>query len=338
MPALFVLLLLLVIYGMTTGFMGQAAAFLFKPDWSVVSGGTFLSAMGQAFFTLSLGMCTMMTYGAYLPREGVSIGRVGLAVALGAYVAVTFVQVWMASRRDGATSADAIVVLGAAQYDCRPSPVLAQRLDHAHDLWQDDVAETIVVTGGKQATDRCTEAQSSANYLRDAGVPDEDLLLEVQGRNSWESLAATGRILRDRDLTRVVLLTAADNAAYPGSDLRAVMDLEPYWETVRRAYKPFEAGLASPTGRVYDHEIPGGQLSNLRVQAIAEQIGLDASVSPSHHGGSLPDLIKETGAVAVGRIVGFDRLVDIDDQIEGQLDETISDDEPTDVRSGDGSG
>src|SRR5690606_26051480 len=82
MPALFVLLLLLVIYGMTTGFMGQAAAFLFKPDWSVISGGTFLSAMGQAFFTLSLGMCTMMTYGAYLPREGVSIGRVGLAVAL----------------------------------------------------------------------------------------------------------------------------------------------------------------------------------------------------------------------------------------------------------------
>ena len=82
MPALFVLLLLLVIYGMTTGFMGQAAAFLFKPDWSVISGGTFLSAMGQAFFTLSLGMCTMMTYGAYLPREGVSIGRVGIAVAL----------------------------------------------------------------------------------------------------------------------------------------------------------------------------------------------------------------------------------------------------------------
>src|SRR5690606_35942359 len=50
--------------------------------WSVISGGTFLSAMGQAFFTLSLGMCTMMTYGAYLPREGVSIGRVGIAVAL----------------------------------------------------------------------------------------------------------------------------------------------------------------------------------------------------------------------------------------------------------------
>ena len=59
----------------------------------------------------------------------------------------------------------------------------------------------------------------------------------------------------------------------PGFDLRAVMDLEPYWEAVRRVYAPFESGLPSPTGRVYDHEIPGGQLSNLRQQAIALGLG-----------------------------------------------------------------
>jgi pyruvate carboxylase len=59
----------------------------------------------------------------------------------------------------------------------------------------------------------------------------------------------------------------------PGLDLRAVMDLEPYWEAVRRVYAPFESGLPSPTGRVYDHEIPGGQLSNLRQQAIALGLG-----------------------------------------------------------------
>ena len=58
-----------------------------------------------------------------------------------------------------------------------------------------------------------------------------------------------------------------------GLDLRAVMDLEPYWETVRRVYAPFESGLPAPTGRVYDHEIPGGQLSNLRQQAIALGLG-----------------------------------------------------------------
>jgi pyruvate carboxylase len=59
----------------------------------------------------------------------------------------------------------------------------------------------------------------------------------------------------------------------PGLDLRAVLDLEPYWEAVRRVYAPFESGLLSPTGRVYDHEIPGGQLSNLRQQAIALGLG-----------------------------------------------------------------
>ena len=56
-------------------------------------------------------------------------------------------------------------------------------------------------------------------------------------------------------------------------DLRAVTDLEPYWEAVRRVYAPFESGIPAPTGRVYDHEIPGGQLSNLRVQAIALGLG-----------------------------------------------------------------
>ncbi|HLM52920.1 MAG TPA: sodium-dependent transporter [Pseudoxanthomonas sp.] len=81
MPALFVLLLILVGYGATTGHLDEAAGFLFKPDFSQVDGSVFLRAMGQAFFSLSLGMCAMMAYGAYLPRE-VSIPRVGVAVAL----------------------------------------------------------------------------------------------------------------------------------------------------------------------------------------------------------------------------------------------------------------
>ena len=58
-----------------------------------------------------------------------------------------------------------------------------------------------------------------------------------------------------------------------GLSLRAVCDLEPYWEAVRRLYRPFESGLPGPTGRVYSHEIPGGQLSNLRQQAIALGLG-----------------------------------------------------------------
>ncbi|TXK65696.1 sodium-dependent transporter [Alkalisalibacterium limincola] len=81
MPALFILLLVLVGYGATTGHLGQAASFLFKPDFSEVDGSVFLQAMGQAFFSLSLGMCAMMTYGAYLPN-GISIPKIGGMVVL----------------------------------------------------------------------------------------------------------------------------------------------------------------------------------------------------------------------------------------------------------------
>ncbi|AXB47588.1 pyruvate carboxylase [Amycolatopsis albispora] len=70
------------------------------------------------------------------------------------------------------------------------------------------------------------------------------------------------------------LVAATDYSARPtGLDLGAIGELEPYWEAVRKVYAPFEAGLASPTGRVYHHEIPGGQLSNLRTQAVALGLG-----------------------------------------------------------------
>jgi uncharacterized SAM-binding protein YcdF (DUF218 family) len=189
-----------------------------------------------------------------------------VGLLLVAYVTVTFVQVWMASRRDGDRSAEAIVVLGAAQYDCRPSPVLQERLDHALELYQAGTAGTIVVTGGRQEGDRCTEATASADYLLAAGVPDADLLREVQGNNTWESLAASARILRDVGMTDVVLVTDGYHA--------------------------------------------------LRVQAIADELGLDASVSPTGNGGSVRDYVEETAAVAVGRIIGFRRLVDLDAQVE----------------------
>jgi NSS family neurotransmitter:Na+ symporter len=81
MPALFVLLLLLVGYAMTTGYFGQAAAFLFQPDFSRLTTEGILVALGHAFFTLSLGMGVMMAYGSYLPK-GVSIARTSILVSL----------------------------------------------------------------------------------------------------------------------------------------------------------------------------------------------------------------------------------------------------------------
>jgi uncharacterized SAM-binding protein YcdF (DUF218 family) len=129
------------------------------------------------------------------------------------YLGVTFVQVWMASRRDEARPSDAIVVLGAAQYDGRPSRVLAARLDHAYDLYRADIAPVIVVTGGRQAGDRYTEATAAATYLHERGVPDDAILRETTGRSSWESLQASARFLRERDMTRVVLVSDPYHAA-----------------------------------------------------------------------------------------------------------------------------
>jgi NSS family neurotransmitter:Na+ symporter len=81
-PALFVLLLALLGYAVTSGGFEQGLMFMFRPDWSQVDGGTVLAAMGQAFFTLSVGMGAIMAYGAYLPQEE-SIGVTSIAVVCG---------------------------------------------------------------------------------------------------------------------------------------------------------------------------------------------------------------------------------------------------------------
>ena len=123
------------------------------------------------------------------------------------YLSVTFVQVWMASRRDDAKKSDAIIVLGAAQFDGRPSKILAARLDHALDLYKKGIAPKIVVTGGNQPGDRFTEASASAKYLHEHGVPESAILREVQGHSSWQSLAAAARFLKADEMTHVVLVS-----------------------------------------------------------------------------------------------------------------------------------
>ena len=136
----------------------------------------------------------------------------GLVIVTG-YFAVTFVQVWWAGRHDEARKAEAIVVLGAAQYNGRPSRVLAARLDHAADLYHQGLAPVIVVTGGRAEGDRFTESGASASYLHGKGVPDEAILREVQGRNSWQSLAASARFLKAQGIHDVVLVSDPFHAA-----------------------------------------------------------------------------------------------------------------------------
>ena len=184
------------------------------------------------------------------------------------YLAVTFVQVWLASRRDEARRAEASVVFGAAQYNGRPSPVLRARLDHAAQLYEQHIADTIVVTGGNRPGDRTNEATASYAYLhRTYGIPDEAVLREVSSRNSWQQMASAANELRKRDKEQVILVT-----------------------------DPFHAA---------------------RVQAMAEELGLDSHVSPTRTSPirgaeEMRHLARETVAVAAGRIVGFRNLMGVD--------------------------
>lgn len=123
------------------------------------------------------------------------------------YLGFTMGQVWRSSTHDQAAPAGAIVVLGAAQYDGRPSPVLRARLDHAVDLYQRDVAPLIVVTGSNRPGDRVTEASASAAYLHGSGVPEAAIRREVQGTNTYDQLAASRRFLRQEGIGEVVLVS-----------------------------------------------------------------------------------------------------------------------------------
>lgn len=106
---------------------------------------------------------------------------------------------------------DAIVVLGAAQYDGEPSPVLESRLDRALDLWERDAAPLIVTTGSNQPGDRFTEGFAGFRYLRNQGVPESDVVVVVDGGDTYESLLATANQLAG-DTRTVVIVTDAYHA------------------------------------------------------------------------------------------------------------------------------
>ena len=124
---------------------------------------------------------------------------VGLLVLVLAYFAVstTLVARWMG--KDERPQVDAIVVLGAAQYDGRPSAIYQARLEHAVDLWSDGVAPLLVFTGGKEPGDRFTEGGSGARWARSRGVPSAAVLAEEQSRTTYQNLAGAKRALERRD-------------------------------------------------------------------------------------------------------------------------------------------
>lgn len=123
------------------------------------------------------------------------------------YFLVTLVQVWLTSREYDARTAQAIVVMGAAQYDGVPSPDLEARLNQALILYHTHhLAPLIVVTGSKEKGDIYTEAESGAAYLESKGVP-ASAIIEAGGNDSWRNLADAAPLLRARGVTTVLMVT-----------------------------------------------------------------------------------------------------------------------------------
>ncbi|MFN2586799.1 MAG: YdcF family protein [Actinomycetota bacterium] len=139
-------------------------------------------------------------------RRWLGIAAIVLAVLL-AYPAWLAWRIWDQSHNDEVRPADAIVVMGAAQYNGRPSPVLQARLDHALYLYGEDLADQLIVTGGKRAGDEFAEADAAQMYLEGEGVPSAAILAEDEGTTTLESLERVREMSVDNGIDTVLLVS-----------------------------------------------------------------------------------------------------------------------------------
>ena len=161
------------------------------------------------------------------PVKLAALSTAAFVLAIVAFVGVTFVQVWFQSMRDEIKSADAIVVLGAAQWDGIPSPVLKARLDHALDLYAKELAPYIVTTGSKQKGDRYTEAYTGLTYLLERGIPESKIIVIVDGSNTYQSLSATSTAIQGVGLGNEVLLVSDPYHALRAKEIAREVGLDP---------------------------------------------------------------------------------------------------------------
>ena len=188
----------------------------------------------------------------------------GITVLIAAvYFLISLLQVWNTGRSADRQPVDAIVVLGAAQYDGRPSPQLQARLDHALELWNLNLASYIVVTGGKQEGDRFTEAATARKFFESSGVASDLIFEENSGTTTYASLFAVSKVAINLKIARVLIVS-----------------------------DPFHL---------------------LRAKLIASEVGLDASSSSTRTSviqgwEEFRRNLQEAAGVAIGRIVGFQRV------------------------------
>jgi uncharacterized SAM-binding protein YcdF (DUF218 family) len=130
-------------------------------------------------------------------------------------IAVLCLVVWVsfviaiidAGRGDQASPADAIVVLGAAQYEGRPSPVLRARLDHAISLWNAGLAPRMIVTGGRGVGDTTSEAAVGMRYLVQHGIPADSISMDTEGLTTSESMVTVRQLLGTKAYPSVLVVS-----------------------------------------------------------------------------------------------------------------------------------
>ncbi|MDN5749346.1 MAG: YdcF family protein [Pseudonocardia sp.] len=132
---------------------------------------------------------------------------VGALVLAALIVGGTAFRVWQVARVDDRRPSDALVVLGAAQYDGEPSSIFSWRLRHAQVLYEDGVAPLIVTTGGGQTGDAYTEAEAGRMYLIERGVPAEDVIAVAEGFDTLGSLAAVADLPEAEGWDSVLLVS-----------------------------------------------------------------------------------------------------------------------------------
>ncbi len=140
-------------------------------------------------------------------------GRLGVCAAVGVLALLVLVPVsvllyvWKVAGADDLTRSDAVIVLGASQFDGRPSPVLAARLDHAASLLREGVAPRVITVGGKQRGDRFTEAEAGRRYLAERGLPATALVSVGEGSDTVASLEAAARSMAEHGWSTATLVT-----------------------------------------------------------------------------------------------------------------------------------
>ena len=142
-------------------------------------------------------------------HPAVTAGLVVLAVVV-ATILASAVAVWNSAHTDDARKidrADAIVVLGAAQYNGNPSPVFAGRLNQARVLYEQERAPLIITLGANEPGDRTTEADAGREYLIEQGVPSDAVVAEPDGNDTFESLRAAAGYMQDHDMRTAFLVS-----------------------------------------------------------------------------------------------------------------------------------